>query len=339
MTLPIIQTNVSLKPFNTLAVDVMAHRYVNLNHTNQLTELHQHGALTSVPFFLGGGSNILFTQPLKQLLIHNQLRGITRRQETATHVELTVASGENWHEFVCYCIEQGYHGLENLSLIPGTVGAAPAQNIGAYGVELKDHIIAVTVFDTTTGKTLTLDNTECAFDYRDSIFKQSTYQHWFITAITLRLDKTFTPQLDYPTLSHYLQTQSQTITASTVAKAVITIRQSKLPDPTITPNAGSFFKNPIISHQELQKLQQQNPSMPSFSINNNQYKIPAAWLIEQCQWKGKRAGNVSMHQDQAVVLVNHGNASGKALLTHTQHVAQSVKQRFNITLTPEVNIH
>ncbi|HAG61619.1 MAG: UDP-N-acetylenolpyruvoylglucosamine reductase [Legionellales bacterium] len=338
MNLPIIQSNVSLKPHNTLAVDALSHRYVKLHHAKQLTSLFEQGALDSSPFFLGQGSNLLITQPIKPLVIHNQLQGFTIEQETSEYADITIASGENWHQVVCHCIKNGYYGLENLSLIPGTVGAAPVQNIGAYGVEIKDTILKVSVFDTKTGQSLDLDNKECQLTYRDSIFKQPQHKHWLITAITLRLNKTFTAQLDYPVLADHFKQSSKTITANAVANAVIAIRQSKLPDPSAIPNAGSFFKNPIIHDDNYQRLIKDNPSMPSFPTYDNQYKIPAAWLIEQCGWKGKREGDVSMHHQQSVVLINHGNATGQSLLRHTERVSKSVKQRFGIQLIPEVNI-
>ena len=338
MNLPIIQSNVSLKPYNTLAVDALSHRYVKLDHVKQLISLFEKGILESSPFFLGEGSNLLITKPIEPLVIHNQLQGLTIKHETSRYIDITIASGENWHQVVCHCIKNGYYGLENLSLIPGTVGAAPVQNIGAYGVEIKDTVLRVSVFDTITGQSLELDNKDCQFSYRDSIFKQPQHKHWLITAVTLRLSKTFTPQLDYPALADHIKQSSQTITANAVANAVITIRQSKLPNPSSIPNAGSFFKNPIIHDDDYQRLIKHNPSMPSFPANDNQYKIPAAWLIEQCGWKGKREGDVSMHHQQAVVLINHGNASGQRLLRHTERVSKSVKQRFGVQLIPEVNI-
>ncbi|MBV52467.1 MAG: UDP-N-acetylenolpyruvoylglucosamine reductase [Coxiellaceae bacterium] len=339
MTLPIIQSNISLKSFNTLGVDTISNRYVQLKSTQELNPLFEQGELQTDLFFLGQGSNLLITRPVRALILHNQLQGMRIEQETSTTVDITVASGENWHQLVCYCINNGYYGLENLSLIPGTVGATPVQNIGAYGVEIKDVILRVSVFDTLTGKTLELDNNDCQFTYRNSIFKTTQYKHWLITAVTLRLKKTFRAQLDYPVLANYVKQQRQTITANTVASAVIAIRQSKLPDPTTTANAGSFFKNPIISHERYQQLITDNPTMPSYLIDDQQYKIPAAWLIEQCGWKGKRHGNVSMHHQQAVVLINHGNATGQDLLKHAERVSHSVKQRFGIQLIPEVNIH
>ncbi len=334
-----ILTDVSLKACNTLAVDTYAKQLVVLTDIHQLDQLFEQKHLPPEPFILGEGSNILLTRAIQSLVIQNRLRGIKTISETDESIDLEIASGENWHDLVCYCLQRNFHGLENLALIPGTVGAAPVQNIGAYGVEIKDRLLSVSLFDCQTGKQLTLKNHECEFSYRDSIFKKKHHQHWLITAVTLRLDKVFQPQLDYPSLVDYIERNQLSITADNVAQAVIAIRQAKLPDPKKIANAGSFFKNPIISSDNYRQLKKNYSDIPVFPYGNNQYKVPAAWLIEQCDWKGKRLGNVSMHEKQAVVLTNHGDASGIDLLKHAQAVANSVKQRFHITLTPEVNIH
>ena len=260
-------------------------------------------------------------------------------KETSNYVWIEAAAGESWHQLVKYCVAQGYGGIENLALIPGTVGAAPIQNIGAYGVELKETLIKLQAIDLRNGKAITLSNAECQFSYRSSCFKSSAYQNKFlITAITLRLHKNPKLVTNYPDLINWLATQQ--ISAPSlrdVFTAVVAIRQNKLPDPTYLPNAGSFFKNPIISQKLYQQLQKIHPKMPHY-LTEKGIKIPAAWLIEECGWKGKQQGGVSVAKTHALILVNQEHRPAKELLALAKKIQSSVKRHFQIKLEPEVTI-
>ncbi len=331
-----IQHNNSLKAYNTFGIDVTAEYFTELKDINDLADV------TALPYekhILGGGSNILLTQPVKGLVIHNQLKGITIENEDDDYVWLRVQSGEVWHDLVMHTVEQGLGGIENLALIPGTVGASPMQNIGAYGVEAKDTIESVTFWYWNEKKLLTYNNVDCAFGYRDSIFKQILKDKGFITSVVYRLSKRPKYNTSYGAIEQELESMGvQDLSVKAIAYAVMSIRKSKLPDPKIIGNAGSFFKNPTISRTEYDILLDHNPELPSYKVSDNLVKIPAGWLIEQCGWKGYRIDDMGVHAKQALVLVNYGNAKGNELWQLSGEILRSVKERFGIELEREVQV-
>lgn len=331
-----IQQNISLKPYNTFGIDVEAEYFTELKDINDLA------AITELPYekhILGGGSNILLTQPVKGLVIHNQLKGITVENEDDDYVWLRVQSGEIWHDLVMHTVEQGLGGIENLALIPGTVGASPMQNIGAYGVEAKDTIESVTFWYWNEKKFLTYSNRDCEFGYRDSIFKQILKDKAFITSVVYRLSKRPKYNTSYGAIEQELESMGvQDLSVKAIAYAVMSIRKSKLPDPKIIGNAGSFFKNPTISRTEYDILLDHHPELPSYKVSDNLVKIPAGWLIEQCGWKGYRIDDMGVHAKQALVLVNYGNAKGNELWQLSGEILRSVKERFGIELEREVQV-
>ena len=334
---PIIEENKSLKALNTFGIAVTARYFVTVQSVAQLeTVLCNHPSMPLL--ILGGGSNILFTQDFDGLLIHNKIMGIEKIDEDEHHVFLKVAAGENWHQLVLYCIEHHYAGIENLSLIPGTVGAAPIQNIGAYGVELKDtlHTVAFLEKNNNEYHHRVLSNPECEFGYRDSIFKHALKNKIIITHVTFRLNKKPVFHVEYGAIKEKIK--SKPLSIKTISDAVIQIRQEKLPDPAVIGNAGSFFKNPIIAESLFLSLQKNNPKMPYFKEANATIKIPAGWLIEQCGFKGKRFGDVGVHEHQALVLVNYGKGTGDQIKKLAELIQKTVFEKFQIALMTEVNI-
>jgi UDP-N-acetylmuramate dehydrogenase len=331
--------NVSLKPYNTFGMDVPAEYFTVLNEVSQIQELEEKNDLPSQKTILGGGSNILLTKPVSGLLIKNELKGIDLAEENEDHIWLEVKAGEIWHQLVLYTIHHGWGGLENLSLIPGCVGASPMQNIGAYGVEVKDTIDQVVAWHWQEKRFIVLHNSDCRFGYRDSIFKNELKEEVLITSVTFKLNKH--PQLNtsYGAIQQELQAMGVSEpSVRSVSDAVIAIRSSKLPDPEKIGNSGSFFKNPTISLQEFQKLQTIYPSLPSYKVSDDQIKLAAGWLIEQCGWKGYRKGDAGVHEKQALVLVNYGNAKGDDVYQLSSEIIQSVKEKFDITLQREVQL-
>ena len=334
-----IEENKSLKQLNTFGIDVNARYFATVRTVLELQSLL---AEFESPLILGGGSNILFTKNVAGLVIHNCISGIEKIDENNDHVFLKIGAGENWHQLVLYCIENNYAGIENLSLIPGTVGAAPIQNIGAYGVELKDVLESVQVISTepkearlpSTAK-LWL-NKDCHFSYRNSIFKHELKNKVVITYITLKLNKHPVFNINYGTLKEKLKNKPLSI--KSISDAIISIRQEKLPDPNIIGNAGSFFKNPVVTRKRFLSLQQKHPKMPHFTEENAMIKIPAAWLIEQCGYKGKRFGDVGVHANQALVLVNYGHGTGREIKQLSEKIQEAVFDTFGIRLITEVNI-
>jgi len=336
-----IEEDVDLQPYNTFGISERARYFATIRSEQDFRQLISHPIYRSNPLFiLGGGSNVLFTKAIQGLVIHVMLKGIQISNETDDEVWVKAAAGENWHELVMHCVANNYGGIENLSLIPGTVGAAPIQNIGAYGVELKDTLYQVEGIDVQTGASSTFTNVECRFGYRDSIFKQELKGKIFISSITLRLTKkNHRLHTGYGALQDTLKQLNVTHpTIRSVSDAVIRIRSSKLPDPIQLGNAGSFFKNPEVSESLYNELKKSYPTLPGYKIENQQVKIPAGWLIEQCGWKGKRLENVGVHDKQALVLVNFGGATGAAVLQLARQIQSSVKETFGIELQPEVNI-
>jgi UDP-N-acetylmuramate dehydrogenase len=329
----IVLENHSLKNFNTFGIDVTARYFAEVQTVDQLQTLLKHHAS---PLILGGGSNVLLTKNSDRLVIHNGIKGIDKLDENHDHVFLKIGAGENWHAFVLYCLEHDYAGVENLSLIPGTLGATPIQNIGAYGVEIKDVLVSVDAIDM-QGNHLTFSNEDCQFGYRDSIFKHTLKDKVVITHVTLKLNKNPVFHVDYGAIRDKLKDQPLSIQA--ISNAIIQIRQEKLPDPKHIGNAGSFFKNPVISAEKFSVLQQKHPKMPYFLERNGDVKIPAGWLIEQCGFKGKRIGNTGIHEHQALVLVNFGNATGAEIKALSENIQSTVQEAFDISLTTEVNIY
>jgi UDP-N-acetylmuramate dehydrogenase len=290
--------------------------------------------------FLGGGSNVLFCDDYKGLIVKNEIKGIELIDETSTHVTLKVYSGELWHDLVVYCVSKNWGGIENLSLIPGTVGAAPMQNIGAYGMELEQVFVSLEALNLETFELETFNHAACEFAYRESVFKRKLKGQYFIYSVSIQLSKLPKINAEYGDIKQVLSEKGIALEQASikdVSEAVIAIRQSKLPNPQELGNSGSFFKNPSISKAHYLKLKEQFPDIKAFEQIDS-YKIPAAWLIEQCGWKGKRVGDTGSHARQALVIVNYGNAKGKEVYAHAQNVIKSVNDKFGILLEPEVNI-
>lgn len=332
------QHNVSLLPYNTFGIDLPASDLITLSDTSLLSQLTRPDG--KAPKIIGGGSNILLTRAVEDTVVLNRLKGRKILKENEQHVWVEVASGEIWHEFVLFALDNNWGGIENLALIPGTVGAAPIQNIGAYGVEVKDVIDSVHFFDWRTEKATSMTNEECRFGYRDSIFKQALKDQFFITSVVFRLHKApHQLRLDYGAIREELQKDGiDQPGIKDVANAVIAIRTSKLPDPRQIGNAGSFFKNPTIGKDWYNTLREQFPTIPSYPVSNTTVKIPAGWLIEQCGWKGYREGDFGVHARQALVLVNYGHARGVDIWNLSGAIVHSVKDKFGIELEREVQI-
>lgn len=339
------QKNVSLKSYNTFGIDVNAQLFCEINTVDEVRQLLPTDEFSANHcLILGGGSNVLFTKDVDGLVIKNNLKGIEVTPHISGHVLVTAASGESWHQLVLWCVAQNYAGIENLSLIPGTVGAAPMQNIGAYGVELANVLHEVEAVELSSGALHKFSNEQCNFGYRNSVFKQAYRGKCFITSVTLKLtDLNKTAQYQYhinygDVKAKLSEMGAYEPTIADISQAVISIRQSKLPDPAQLGNAGSFFKNPVIDATHFNKLLQQYPTMPSYKQTDGTYKIPAGWLIEQCGWKGKVIGNTGSHKQQALVLVNYGNATGAEILLLAQNICASVTDKFGIQIVPEVNV-
>lgn len=338
---PSVQNNINLAPFNTLGVEAKADQFLTISKSQELSTLFKEGFFKkNEPVILGGGSNVLIKSDLKQPVLKISIPGIEVVSNKEDEVLVKSGGGVIWHDLVSYCVNKGLGGIENLALIPGTVGAAPIQNIGAYGVELKDTFHGLKAFIPETGEEKEFSKKECNFGYRDSIFKNSLKGKVIITEVTLRLQKSPHKIEDsYYALREYFEVNEITEPSiKDVYDAVVAIRESKLPNPELIGNAGSFFKNPIVENSIYQRLKTEYPNMPSFKTGNGKIKIPAGWLIEQAGWKGKKVGNVGTYKNQALVLVNHGGATGKEIYEHAMNIRESVKEMFGIELAPEVNI-
>ncbi len=336
-----VKENVSLKPFNTFGIDVNAKYFRSIESEEQLHELMQTDLFKNERrIVLGGGSNLLFTQNFNGLILHNAIQRIEMQDETDQTISIRVSSGVNWHQFVLHCVQHDWGGVENLSLIPGTVGAAPIQNIGAYGVEVGEVIEEVEAIDLIIGEAKSFTKDECRFAYRESIFKSDLKEKKFISSVTLRLSKkNHRINTAYGAISDTLKLMNITQpTIQSVSDAVIKIRKEKLPDFNVIGNAGSFFKNPEITEQHFQQLKDNFHAMPHYPTANQRVKVPAGWLIEQCGWKGKKINQVGVHSMQALVLVNFGGAKGEEIFQLAMKIIESVQEKFSITLTPEVNI-
>ncbi len=334
-----IQKDFSLKSYNTFGIAARAHFFIEIQSVQALSEAL---LLEGYPehFVLSGGSNMLLTQDLEALVLYINLKGIEVVEETDAEVTLKVMAGENWHQLVLWTIAQGYGGIENMSLIPGNTGTAPIQNIGAYGVELKDVFLKCEAMEIASQQLKTFNHEDCNFGYRDSFFKQEGKGKYIITAVYLKLTKkNHRLNTSYGAIEQELSAQGITTPSpKSISNAVIAIRQSKLPDPKEIGNSGSFFKNPIISKTSFDAFQEQHPNAPFYKISDNAYKVPAGWLIEQCGFKGKRYGDAGVHHHQALVLVNYGNASGSEILALSKRIQETVFFQFGIAIEAEVNI-
>ncbi len=333
-----IQENISLKPFNTFSLDKKARFFTSVNSREQLIEaLIWSKNMGLEVFILGGGSNILLTQDINSLVIKIEISGIEIITEDSQYIWVKVGAGENWHDFVLYAISNNWAGIENLSLIPGTVGASPMQNIGAYGVEVKDVFHSLKALNRATLEQKEFDAEECKFGYRESAFKNELKGQYIITSVTFKLKKVPDFKLEYGAIRQILaENLDPELSLSAVSNAVIKIRQSKLPDPKDIGNAGSFFKNPTISKDAWSELKKSFPNIPGYELPEG-IKVPAAWLIEQSGWKGKRFGEIGVHENQPLVLVNFGKGDGYEIKLLSEKIQESVLQKFGIQLSPEVN--
>lgn len=325
----------SLLPYNTFGIDVSATRFLEYASVEELQQLIEQGAITTPFLHIGGGSNLLFTKDYDGLILHSRIEGIEVLEEDEHSVSVRVGAGVVWDDFVAYCVAHGWYGVENLSLIPGEVGASAVQNIGAYGVEVKDLIAAVETVNI-HGDWRVYSVEECGYAYRDSIFKRPENKSIFITYVRFWLSKEEYYTLDYGTIRQELE-KYPALTLPTVRKVIIGIRESKLPDPKVMGNAGSFFMNPIVPKEKLLALQQEYPQMPYYELSDGRVKIPAGWMIDQCGWKGKSLGPAAVHDKQALVLVNRGGAKGSDIIALSDAVRASVREKFGIDIHPEVN--
>ena len=334
-----IEPHRSLKAFNTFGIDCKARYFVSVTSVPELKAMLTQDIHPSL-FVLGGGSNLLLTQDLDALVAHINMKGISVISETESHCFLKVMAGENWHEFVMYCIDNDLGGVENLSLIPGNVGTAPIQNIGAYGVELKDVFESCIAIDIETQEEKTFDKEACEFGYRNSIFKHRAKGKYIITSVVLKLTRSnHKTSTSYGAIRENLEAKNiDEPTISDISKAVIEIRQSKLPDPAFLGNSGSFFKNPVISAEDFQHFRRKNPNAPFYEVSPTQFKIPAGWLIEKAGFKGQRFGDAGVHKNQALVLVNYGNATGAEIWELALRIQKKVREDFGIYIEPEVNV-
>ena len=325
----------SLVSHNTFGIDVSAARFLEYASVEELQQQIAQGAVTTPFLHIGGGSNLLFTKDYDGLILHSCIEGIEVTEEDERTVSVRVGAGVVWDDFVAYCVAHGWYGAENLSLIPGEVGAGAVQNIGAYGVEVKDLITAVETVNI-QGDQRVYSIEECGYAYRNSIFKRPENKSVFITYVRFRLSKEEYYTLDYGTIRQELGKYPE-LTLPVVRKVIIDIRESKLPDPKVMGNAGSFFMNPIVSKEKLLALQQEYPQIPYYELADGQVKIPAGWMIDQCGWKGKSLGPAAVHDKQALVLVNRGGAKGSDIIALSDAVRASVREKFGIDIHPEVN--
>lgn len=337
---PDISTNIELRPYNTLGVEAMASYFVTVNSVDQLRNvLENHSVKQDPVLILGGGSNILFVDDYPGLVINIDITGIDVVDENEKNITIRAGAGENWHGLVQYCVERNWGGIENLSLIPGKAGAAPIQNIGAYGVELQDVFVSLEALEIDTGILHTFEKEDCRFGYRESIFKREYKDRFVITSIVLALSKQPEVQTSYGAIEDKLKEKGiENPTIRDISNIVIGIRNSKLPDPSDLGNAGSFFKNPVVDKGIYDKIRNEYPDVPGYPVNESKIKVPAGWLIEQTGWKGKIKGNAGTYRQQALVIVNHGGATGREILELANEIKGSVVNRFGIELVPEVNI-
>ena len=329
----------SLKSYNSFGVNAISTKFTIANSEQKITEFLERISFSS-PIILGGGTNILFKNNIDTNIIKIEIKGITITSETSKHIDISVGAGEKWDDLVNWSIQRNYGGLENLSLIPGNVGSAPIQNIGAYGVELKDCFLRCRAVSVESGTIKIFNSNECDFSYRSSIFKKDLKNKYIISNVSFRLSKkNHKINLSYePLKKHIINKNISEPTIKDISNSVIEIRNSKLPDPKIIGNCGSFFKNPIISLIDFKKLNETQNNIPFFNVSPDKVKVPAAWLIEKCGFKGKKEGNTGTHKSHALIIVNHGKATGKEIFNFAQKIKNAVLRKFNILLEEEVNI-
>jgi len=335
-----IQNSINLKSYNTFRLPATASQFFNLKHAQELKQLYnQQKKELETAIILGGGSNVLLTDDIDQLVIKNSIPGIRIVSRNKNQILIEIGGGYNWHKLVMYCVERGWGGIENLAMIPGTTGAAPIQNIGAYGIELESVFDSLNAFDIREGVFRTFTGKDCDFDYRTSVFKQELKGAYIIVSLRLRLELNKPPVTEYTSLERELERRGiDQPTIKNVAEAVIKIRKSKLPDPAEIGNAGSFFKNPVISKKDFGSLKKQYPAIPGYELPDGYVKVPAGWLIDQAGWKGKTLNNAAVHHKQALVLVNRGDAKAKDVLELASKIKHDIKIKYNIDLEEEVNI-
>ena len=335
-----VQQNYPLKKYNTFGIDAYAEYFSEFSSINDLKQLLLTTANSQqATLILGGGSNILFTKNYNGLILKNEIKEIHTVHEDEDHAYVKVGAGENWHQFVLYCIKHNFSGIENLSLIPGNVGASPMQNIGAYGVEIKDVFYSLEAFHLKEQRIINFTLNDCEFGYRDSVFKKRFKNQFVILNVTFMLNKKPQYNISYGAIKEELEKMGvRDLSIQAISQAVINIRSARLPDPNVIGNAGSFFKNPEVSNQKFHELQRIYPNIVGYALNNKNVKLAAAWLIEQCGWKGFRRDEAGCHEKQALVLVNYGNASGKEIYDLSTEIKISVKEKFNVELEREVNI-
>lgn len=331
--------NYSLKAHNTFGIEAKCKRYLEFESDIEAFDVAEILRKSKLPYIIiGGGSNLLLTKDFDGIVVRSGIKGHYFEEDYFCE-RMTCGSGETWDDMVSTSIEAGYYGMENLSLIPGDVGASAVQNIGAYGVEAKDLILCVWMVEIPTGKTWMLGNEECEYGYRQSRFKKDWKNRFLITRVTYGLSKTFRPQLDYGNIRAELERKGiKEPTAQQLRDTIIDIRNAKLPDPKVEGNAGSFFMNPIVTKVRYEKLAAQYPDMPHYKVDSRHVKIPAGWMIDQCGWKGKSLGRAGVHSKQALVLVNRGGATGEEIVTLCEAIRKDVKEKFGIDIYPEVNI-
>jgi UDP-N-acetylmuramate dehydrogenase len=336
----LITTNISLKPYNTFGIDASSKYFTSIQSLEHIRELFESSVYKSNErLILGGGSNLLITKNINALVIKNDLKGIEVVKETTDSVFVKCAAGEAWHDFVVFCISKNYGGLENLSLIPGCTGASPMQNIGAYGVEIKDTFYELQAIHMETGEMKTFSNRDCEFGYRESVFKRKLKDQFIITSVTFQLSKQPVFHIEYGAIKQELDAMKiSDLSIQSISQAVINIRSSKLPNPKEIGNAGSFFKNPEVSASEFERLKNEFSNLVAYPLDNGNYKLAAGWLIEQSGLKGYRKGDAGVHKLQALVLVNYGAATGNEIYDLSTHVLQTVKTKFGVDLEREVNI-
>lgn len=337
-----VEAHKDLRHLNTFGVYAFAKAYIPVSNSLQLKEALQY-TQGKDPFILGGGSNILLLEDIDRPVIHLNISGITVEHESEKHVIVTAGAGENWHDLVMYCIKKRFAGIENLALIPGNIGTAPIQNIGAYGVELKDIFHSCEVMDKKTYDTQWLNRSQCKFGYRNSIFKKEARDKYVITKVRLRLHNVnsspdYLYKTSYGAIEQELLRLKKSPGIESISQAVINIRTNKLPDPKVIGNGGSFFKNPIIDKVLYTSLTDKFKGLPSYPAGVDQVKVPAGYLIDHCGFKGYRAGDAGVHDRQALVLVNHGKATGREIIALAKTIQKKVKDTFGIAIEPEVNL-
>lgn len=328
----------SLLSHNTFGMDVKASLFIEYASVEELKcVLRDYLPKERDWLHIGGGSNLLFTADFQGVVLHSGIKGYEVLEENDEEVIVRAGAGEVWDDFVAYTVARGWYGAENLSLIPGEVGASAVQNIGAYGVEAKDLIVRVETIEVATGKDRVFENEECGYAYRESVFKSLLKRQYVVTKVCYRLRKTPSYHLDYGNVRAELERQGCELTLEHVREGIIRIREGKLPDPKVQGNAGSFFMNPIVPREQFEALLAQYPQMPHYVVDDERVKIPAAWMIDRCGWKGKRLGRAGVHDKQALVLVNLGGATGEEVIRLSEEIRKSVLEKFGVGISPEVN--